>query len=63
MNNLIVFLDEIFEVIVEKMIEKLRACSFEERYQVQTIILDKIIQNSIVLKKNNNFLTICFERK
>ncbi len=51
MNDLIVFLDETFDVTIEKMIEKLRACFFEERYQAQTIILDKIIQNSIVLRK------------
>jgi hypothetical protein len=55
MSDLTVFLDETFDVTVKKMIEKLRACSFEKRYQVQTIILDKIIQNSIVLKKKQSF--------
>jgi mevalonate pyrophosphate decarboxylase len=62
MNDLIVFFYETFDVTIEKMIEKLRACSFEKRYQAQTIILDRIVQNNIVLKKNNSFLTICFER-
>ncbi len=51
MNDLIVFLDETFDVTIEKMIEKLQTCSFEERYQAQTIILNKIIQSSIVLEK------------
>jgi hypothetical protein len=51
MSDLTVFLDETFDVTVEKMIEKLRACLFEERYQAQTIILDKIVQSSIVLEK------------
>ncbi len=51
MSDFIVFLDETFDVTIEKIIEKLQACSFEERYQAQTIILDKIIQNSIVLEK------------
>ncbi len=51
MNDLIVFLDETFDVTIEKMIEKLRACFFEKRYQAQTTIFDKIIQSSIVLKK------------
>ncbi len=51
MSDLTVFLDETFDVTVEKMIEKLRACSFEKRYQAQTIILDRIIQSNIVLEK------------
>ncbi len=51
MNDLTVFLNEAFDVIIEKMIEKLRVCSLEKRYQAQTIILDKIIQNNIVLKE------------
>ncbi len=51
MSDLIVFLDETFDVTIKKMIEKLRACSFEKRYQTQTIILDRIIQSNIVLEK------------
>ncbi len=51
MSDLIVFLDETFDVTIKKMIEKLQACSLEERYQAQTIILDKIVQNSIILEK------------
>ncbi len=60
MNNLIVFLDKTFEVIIEKMIEKLRICFLEKHYQVQTVILDKIIQNNIVLKKKQQFLDNMF---
>ncbi len=51
MNDFIVFLNEIFDVTIEKMIEKLRACFLEERYQAQTIIFDRIVQSNIVLKE------------
>jgi hypothetical protein len=52
MSDLTIFFYETFDVTIEKIIEKLWTCFLEERYQAQTIILDKIIQNNIVLKKN-----------
>jgi hypothetical protein len=60
MNDLIVFLNETFEMIVEKMIEKLRVYSLQERYQTQTIILIKYFNIISFEKKNSSFLTICF---
>jgi hypothetical protein len=49
MTDLTVFLSEKFDVEVNIIIEKLRRCSLEKRYRAQIIILDRIIQTSIIL--------------
>jgi hypothetical protein len=49
MTDLTVFLNEKFDVKMNIIIEKLRRCSFEEKYRAQIIILNRIIQTSIIL--------------
>ncbi len=49
MSDLIIFLNEAFEMKVNTMIEKLKSCSAEERYRMQTIILDRIVQTNVIL--------------
>ncbi len=49
MSDLTIFLNEASEMRVNTMIEKLRSCSSEEKYRMQTIILDRIVQTSVIL--------------
>jgi hypothetical protein len=49
MTDLIVFLSEKFDVEMNIIIEKLKRCSFEKKYRAQIIILNRIIQTSIIL--------------
>jgi hypothetical protein len=49
MSDLTIFLNEASEMKVNTMIEKLKSCSSEEKYRMQTIILDRIIQTNVIL--------------
>jgi hypothetical protein len=49
MSDLIIFLNEASEMKVNTMIEKLKSCSSKEKYRMQTIILDRIIQTNVIL--------------
>ncbi len=49
MSDLIIFLNEAFEMKMNTMIEKLKNCFSEEKYRMQTIILNRIIQTSVIL--------------
>ncbi len=49
MSDLIIFLNEASEMRMNTMIEKLKNCFSKERYRMQTIILDRIIQTSVIL--------------
>jgi hypothetical protein len=49
MTDLTVFLSEKFDVEMNTIIEKLRRCALEERYRVQIIILNRIVQTNIIL--------------
>ncbi len=49
MSDLIIFLNEASEMKVNTMIEKLKSCFSEEKYRMQTIILDRIIQTNVIL--------------
>jgi hypothetical protein len=43
MSDLIIFLNEAFEIKMNTMIKKLKNCFSEEKYRMQTIILNRII--------------------
>jgi hypothetical protein len=49
MFDLTIFLNEAFEMKMNTMIEKLKNCFSEERYRMQTIILNRIIQTNVIL--------------
>jgi hypothetical protein len=48
MFNLIIFLNKAFKIKMNRMIEKLKNCSSEEKYRMQTIILNRIIQTNVI---------------
>ncbi len=49
MSDLIIFLNEASQMRVNTMIEKLKSCFSEEKYRMQTIILNRIIQTNVIL--------------
>ncbi len=49
MSDLTIFLNETSEMKMNTMIKKLKNCSSEEKYRMQTIILDRIIQTNVIL--------------
>jgi hypothetical protein len=49
MSDLIIFLNEAFEMKMNTMIEKLKSCFSKKRYRMQTIILNRIIQTNVIL--------------
>ncbi len=49
MSDLIIFLNEASEMKMNTMIEKLKNCFSKKRYRMQTIILNRIIQTSVIL--------------
>jgi hypothetical protein len=49
MSDLIIFLKIAFKMKVNTMIEKLKSCFSKEKYRMQTIILNWIIQTNIIL--------------
>ncbi len=51
MSDLIIFLNEASEMKMNTMIEKLKSCFSEEKYCMQTIILNRIIQTNVILDK------------
>jgi hypothetical protein len=49
MIDIVVFLDEIFKMNVNMIINKIKICSSTERYRAQIEILNRIVQSSIIL--------------
>ncbi len=49
MSDLIVFLNKVFEIKIEQIIEKLKCCLLEKKYRAQITILDWIVQTSTIL--------------
>ncbi len=49
MSDLIVFLNEAFEMKVKQIIEKLKCCFSAKRYRMQITILDRIVQTKTIL--------------
>ncbi len=49
MSDLIIFLNEAFKLKMNTMIEKLKSCSSEKKYRIQTIILNRIIKTNVIL--------------
>jgi hypothetical protein len=51
MSDLIIFLNEASEIKMNTMIKKLKNCFSKERYRMQTIILNRIIQTNVILNE------------
>jgi hypothetical protein len=50
-DDIAIFFDETFRMNVNMIINKIKICSFHERYRAQTESLDRIIQSNIILEK------------
>jgi hypothetical protein len=49
MFDLIIFLNEAFEVKIDTMIEKLKCCLFAKKYRMQITIFNRIVQTKTIL--------------